>query len=445
MGKTALEIGKSYVIPALEIVCFDTLLNLYDRHEFGCCDFHSNLRSIRRNLRSSWVTDRDPFLVNQRGHPYQGSRYHGFARASGLDYWEGLAYTFMGSAFWEIAGETTPPSRNDQINTGIGGSFLGEALFRMSHLVLEREGRMSPFWREIVAGAISPPVGFNRNAFGERFRDNFHSHDPLTFTRLQVGFSGTAHNGTGFSTTKPHRSEGLVDFLIDYGLPGKRGYEYERPFDYFTFQATTSSANGFENVMTRGLLKGKEYEGRSYRGVWGLYGIYDYIAPQTYRVSSTAVALGTTAQWRTSESTAILGTVLTGVGYAAAGSTRPIDDREFHYGVAPQALASPRFAYGNQLAIVITTREYYVSRVAAAARGGHENIVRVDAALTWRVKGHHGVSLKYLGNRRASRTPTSATAHSIAAPWDSSTRISATSCSASMRGDLPALLSNEAR
>jgi len=33
---------------------------------------------------------------------------------------------------------------------------------------------------------------------------------------------------------------------------------------------------------------GREYEkGASVRGFWGLYGSYDYIAPQIFRVSST--------------------------------------------------------------------------------------------------------------------------------------------------------------
>ena len=41
--------------------------------------------------------------------------------------------------------------------------------------------------------------------------------------------------------------------------------------------------------MTRGLLAGRSYAvGERYSGVWGLYGSYDYIAPQTYRVASTA-------------------------------------------------------------------------------------------------------------------------------------------------------------
>src|SRR5207244_10245786 len=111
------------------------------------------------------------------------------------------------------------------------------------------------------------------------------------------GFSGTAQNRSGTSTTKLSRSEALVDYSIDYGLPGKPGYTYSRPFDYFSFQATTSSANGFENVMTRGLLIGREYDaGANYRGVWGLYGGYDYIAPQFFRVSSTGLSFATTGQ-----------------------------------------------------------------------------------------------------------------------------------------------------
>ncbi|HEX4781567.1 MAG TPA: DUF3943 domain-containing protein [Usitatibacter sp.] len=391
--------GKSYAIPAAEIVGFDFLVNQFDRHELECCDFNSNIHTIRRNLRSTWVVDRDPFLVNQLGHPYQGSMYHGFARASGLGFWESLGYTFAGSAFWEIAGEATPPSRNDQVATGIGGSFFGEALFRMSNLVLEH-GNIPPFWRELSAAVISPPVGFNRAAFGDRFRGIYPSHDPVYFTRLQLGFSGQAGNSSGISTAHLQKNEALADFLIDYGLPGRPGYHYERPFDYFSLQATLSSANGFENVMVRGLLKGHEYTaGERYRGVLGLYGTYDYIAPQTYQVSATGVALGTTGQYWASDKVAILGTFLLGSGYTAAGAIRS-ELPSYHYGLAPYSLAALRFIFGESVALDLTAREYYVSHVASAARGGHDNIARVDAALTFRVKGRHGVSIKYLGNRR---------------------------------------------
>jgi len=399
-----IEARKSYAIPAAEIVVFDTLLNLYDRHHFGCCDFDSNIHTIRRNLRSSWVVDSDPFTVNQLGHPYQGSMYHGFARASGLNYWEGLAYTFLGSAFWEIAGEATPPSRNDQINTGIGGSFLGEALFRMSNLVLEHEG-MTPFWREIAAAVISPPVAINRLGFGERFRTVYPSRGPVYFTRLQLGASGSPKGDTGGSNADVKRNEGLADFFMEYGIPGKRDYEYTRPFDYFTFQATASSANGFENAMTKGLLLGRAYDvGSDYRGIWGLYGHYDYIAPQTFRVSTTGLSLGTTGHWAATDIVHVIGTLAAGAGYTAASTIRSADTNEFHYGMAPLALATLRVALGDRAAIDVSAREWYVSRVFAA-RGGHENIARLDAALTIRLYKRHAISVKYLGNFRDATYP----------------------------------------
>ena len=398
-----IEAARSYAIPAAEIVAFDVLLNLFDRQHFGCCDFEVTTRSIRRNLRSSWVVDRDPFLVNQFGHPYQGSMYHGFARASGLNFWEGLGYTFLGSAFWEVAGETTPPSRNDQITTGIGGSFLGEALFRMSNLLLELSPR-SDWKRELAAAIVSPPVGINRLAFGERFRKPFASRDPIFFTRLQLGFSGTAQNSSGLSTTELRSNEALMDFFMEYGLPGKQRYEYTRPFDYFAFQATASSANGFENVLTRGLLKGKTYETDTVRGVAGLYAHYDYIAPQTFRVSSTALSLGTTADWRPRQDLTFLGTIAAGGGYAAAGTVSGTAEREFNYGLAPMALVALRAVYRDRLALDVTGREYYVSRLGNVG-GGHENIARIDAALTWRFHKRHGISIKYLGNRRDAAYP----------------------------------------
>ncbi|MGP1679275.1 MAG: DUF3943 domain-containing protein [Burkholderiales bacterium] len=397
---------KSYSIPALEIVGFEFLLNQYNRR-YVSSEYKSTWSSTSRNLHSSWVVDDDPFRTNQLGHPYAGSIYHGFARSAGLNYWEALAYTFAGSALWETAGETVPPSRNDQINTGIGGTFLGEALFRLSNLVLEHGDGTHRVLRELGAAAISPSTGFNRLVFRDRLDAIFASRDPAYYSRLQLGFSGTARNEAGTSTTQLKRKEALADFSIDYGLPGKPGYAYTRPFDYFNLQATASSANGFENLMTRGMLVGRAYEsGANQRGIWGLYGSYDYIAPQIFRVSSTALSLGTTAERRLSDSIALQGTGLVGVGYTAVGTTRAqASDLEYHYGLAPQALFALRMIFGGRASLDLTAREYFVTNTAAANRGGRDNIVRVDASYTLRIKRQHAITIKYLGNRRDAYFP----------------------------------------
>ena len=185
--------GKSYLIPALDIIGFQVLLNQFNRHYVDPPTYASNINTIQHNLHTSWVFDNDPFSTNQFLHPYQGSIYHGFARSAGLNYWESLVYTMAGSAVWEIAGETTAPSKNDQIATGIGGTFLGEPLFRMASLLLESADGTPSVWRELGAALLSPAMGFNRLAYGDRFDSIFPSHHPAVYSRVQIGVAYTDH------------------------------------------------------------------------------------------------------------------------------------------------------------------------------------------------------------------------------------------------------------
>jgi hypothetical protein len=270
---------------------------------------------------------------------------------------------------------------------------------------LEKETQLSPNWREVTAAAISPSTGFNRLAFGKRLDAIFASNNPAYYARLQVGASGTSQNTRG-PTTDTKNTELLTNFSIDYGLPGKDGYKYDRPFDYFNLETGISTGGGVESVHNRGLLIGSKYEaGPYYRGIWGLYGSYDYISPQLFRVSSTALSLGTTAQWWLSHSIALEGTATTGIGYAAAGTVRPIGERDYSYGLAPQALLALRMTYGNAAALTFNAREFFVSDVAATSRGGHENIIRADASLTYRVYQRHAVAIKYLWSHRDAAIP----------------------------------------
>lgn len=396
------EEKKSYAIPAAEIFAFDFLLNRIDRRLYGE-DYDVTASSIRRNLRGGWVVDNDPYSINQLLHPYQGSIYHGFARSAGLGFWPSLGYTFAGSLGWEIAGETTPPSKNDQVASGIAGSFLGESLFRMASLVLEKGS--SSGWRELSAAAISPPAGFNRLAFHERFSQVLDSRNAAYYSRVQLGASGGLQQGA--SPPQLKRNELLLDYSMDYGLPGKAGYRYERPWDYFAFQATASSANVVENLSTRGLLVGTDYSaGDRYRGIWGLYGSYDYIAPQVFRISSTALALGTTAQLRLPHEVTVQGSLLGGIGYAGVSTLHGMRDTDYHYGATPQGLLNLRFIFGNRAALDFNAREFFVSRVAGAGTGGRDNIARADLTLTLRVYREHGVAIKYLWSRRDATFPT---------------------------------------
>lgn len=392
---------KGYLPAALEILGFQALLNRIDYAFIGpASDYDISLHSIRNNLHSSWVVDQDPFEVNQLGHPYQGSVYFGLARSNGLNFWQSFGYAFAGSAVWEIAGETTPPSRNDQITTSIGGSFLGESLYRMSNLVLENGYGLSQGWREIATAVLSPPVAFNRYFRPGKGSDIFASNNPALFARLQLGGSTMLNNNPG-SSLAPRHNEYAADFALDYGLPGKPGYQYRRPFDYFSFGLRVTNVRGIENLYTRGLLLGTDYAaGSRLRGIWGLYGSYDFLAPQLFRVASTALSLGTNAQWQLSDGIALQGHASAGMGYTSTGTVSGTTNRQYNYGFAPQAAASLRLIFGNAFSLDLNAREFFDGKLTSPQSGGTDRVFRGDAALTWRVHRNHAIALKYITSRR---------------------------------------------
>lgn len=398
--------GRSYLIPATELLGYLFLLNQVDRNlADNERTYRTNGDTIWQHLKDqNWKIDDDGFSINQFAHPYGGSVYYGLPRSTGLGFWESSLYSAVGSFFWEMAGERSDPSINDQIFTPIGGTVLGESFFRMASLLLESGGDRPGWARELGAAVVSPPLGFNRFTFGDRFDAVYPSHQPATFARLQIGaaFSHSSHN------VSSHVADytAIGSFALDYGLPGKPGYGYERPFDYFEFELNLTNQHAVDALLARGLLFGRGYAaGESTRGVWGLYASYDYASPQVFRVSSVAVSLGTTWQTWLGRSVAVQGTVLGGGGYAGAGTFHRPGNRDYHYGFTPEGLTDLRLIFGDRAMLDVTGREYYVSDFAAPAPDGWENMVHGDASLTLRIWGRHGVGLHYSFAHRDARYP----------------------------------------
>jgi hypothetical protein len=395
---------KSYVIPALEIIGFNYLLNLYDRNFQKEDVYRTHWDTIRSNLRHGWIIDDDPFAMNQLLHPYQGAMSHGFARSAGLNYWEALPYDLGGSLLWEVAGETGPPSANDIITTTFGGSFLGESLFRMASLILEHGERHPGTVREIGAALASPATGFNRLAFN-RFDGVYSSREAPNLFRAGVGGRRNAHLKDVGAVTEIDRDEFMAVVSMSYGHPGRSGFEYSRPFDYFDFEAVASANSGSlpECVMVRGILAGRAYGSDDVHGLWGLYGVYDYMSPDVFSVSSTALAFGTTLQWRMSEKFTGQSTVLAGMGWTAVGTISDADeDRDFHYGYSPQALMALRFIYGDLLMLDFSGREYYIGSLGSHDDRERENVLRGQVELTVRVYQHHAVGIRFVSTTRNS-------------------------------------------
>src|SRR5688572_8535493 len=388
---------KSYVLPVVEIVAMDAALNRVGPLLYEPETFDVTMASIRRNLRGPWVVDDDPFQVNQFGHPYQGAMYHGIARSNGLGYWPSAVYTFAGSALWEIAGETTPPSANDQIASGIAGSFLGEPLFRISRLLLDRADNGPGGWRMLASVLASPPTGINHLLVGNPAGSPRSDAVPFSDIRVQFGATAVPSSGsrTGYSLAL---DQPRLALSMDHGYPGDASYRHERPFDYFRIESSVSN-EGLEHLSTRGLIAGADYGAGRLDGIWGLYGTYDYFSPDDFRFSSTAASFGTTLQARIAGPLVLQGSGLVGGGYAATHTEGQPDD--FHYGVAPQALVNLRLIAGRRAAVDLTAREYFVSGVGGFGTAQRDLIFVGDAWLAFRVYRRHGLAVTY---QRAGRS-----------------------------------------
>ena len=183
------------------------------------------------------------------------------------------------------------------------------------------------------------------------------------------------------SLTQPLISNAAVaDFAVEYGIPGKPGYAYHRPFDYFDLQFTSSTATRFENIFTRGLLAGRGVRrgsGPLARGLGTLWQLRLRGAADLQGVERRAVARNDGAAESRRVERDSEPTLLAGVGYGAGGGLNSPDSTDYHYGLTPQVLGSMRFIPGDRAAVDLTFRDYYVSRYASS-RAGSENIARAE-------------------------------------------------------------------
>jgi hypothetical protein len=225
----------------------------------------------------------------------------------------------------------------------------------------------------------------------------FPSRDPAVFQWVRLGEGLIVSDRTGESSTRRNHQETLT-YSMAYGLPGKPNYSYTRPFDYFQVDVgATSRANIFENITTRGLLLGKKYEvGNSYRGIWGLYGSFDYISPRFFRVSSTAASLGTTYQWWLAPTVALQGTMLGGIGLGAGGKAFSETDRDYHFGATGRGLLALRLILGDVAMLDMTGRGYYISSLGGSKPKGTEVISHLETGLFFRIYGHHALGIQYV-------------------------------------------------
>ena len=126
----------------------------------------------------------------------------------------------------------------------------------------------------------------------------------------------------------------------------------------------------------------------------------DYVAPDDFHLSSTALSFGTTLQASISESLMVKSSGLLGAGYVAAHSVDRRDARNYHYGIAPQALANLRLITGRRAALEVTAREYFVSGLGGFGTRQLDLVFLGDGSLAIRLYRRHALGFTYQIARR---------------------------------------------
>jgi hypothetical protein len=253
---------------ALEGLAVNLTLNRFDawvRNAYNPREGHwarVGPRTWSANLRDGWEWDTDEFSTNMFMHPVHGAVYFRAGRENGLNFWESIPLSFLGSAEWEYFGETARPSLNDFYNTSFGGIALGEMTYRLAALVRDNRGRgVGRIFRELAAVPLDPIGSLRRLLNGDFTRV---SADPVVrgpgalALQLQGGVRLAVDSG-------PARRRSAASALIaqlDYGDAFTRSYA--QPFDVFTARLLIGAgASPVNELRVAGRLFGHEFTNRS--------------------------------------------------------------------------------------------------------------------------------------------------------------------------------------
>jgi hypothetical protein len=251
------------------------------------------------NANKGWEYDGDNFLTNQFSHPYHGSTFFNAGRVNGYSFWESVPFALTGSAVWEYFGETYRPAFNDWIATGVTGSFLGEALYRLSILITDNTATGADrVWSEIGGALVNPVRGFTRLVTGEASKvfPNPPEKQPGDYRAvLTAGVRRMDADGTDLVKDAVTQAFGSVEF--SYG--SVHTSSLSTPFSSFNMAVAVALPNRTEDstgVLNRVSVAGVLYGWRlqasdTCRQALSIRGFYDYMSNPAFEFGQTAVSL----------------------------------------------------------------------------------------------------------------------------------------------------------
>jgi len=335
--------GHRFLRTAAEVEGVNIFLTLYNRYVLRSgpeiAEFQISFDSVKENVQNGFEWDDNNFKTNHFMHPYHGSLYFNAARSNGYDFYESIPFCFAGSFLWEYTGETNHASINDWINTSLGGASVGEALYRISNMVLDNEARGSErWWREIGGFFINPMRGLNRMLTGEWTA--VHANPP---DRRPQHLYGSVRAGIRtIGDTSVFKDSSTRAFIALYGTFGDPFQEdMEKPFDHFDgwFQLNFGKQEGDSDTIglmgSRGWLYGKDvYRSERARHILAAYYLFDYYDNESYTFGSQSVAASLLSRFVTTEDVEVRTSLYTKL--IILGATKDdyfnISGRQYDYG-----------------------------------------------------------------------------------------------------------------
>ena len=281
-------IKKRPLIAISEAITLNMGVWLFDKYVLKADYANIDWESIKYNFKTGFVWDNDSFSINLLSHPYHGNLYYNSARSNGLNFFESFAVATGSSLMWEMFMETEPSSINDFFSA-IGGTALGEVMFRISSLILDdsKRGRKRVS-REVTAALVSPMRAFNRLTQGEI--GNVHTYN--TFESERQPFKVTAGVAWRYLAKNNHLFRGdngmAINLTMEYGDPFYN--DNYKPFDYFSLKAMFNIFGGqpaVGSINAIGMLWGRSFvpmEGHDM--TVGIFQHYDFYQSSELKKSS---------------------------------------------------------------------------------------------------------------------------------------------------------------
>lgn len=387
-------------IPAGRVLLSDGFVWVLDRYVYNFDWSHINKDTWKNNIKKGWEWDQDGFGVNFLGHPYTGNFYFTIARSNGYNYWQSLPFAVEGSLLWEYFGETTRPSYNDIMNTPISGAFLGEALYRLSSNMLDDTKRGgNRFFRELVAGILTPTRALNRLTQGKMFRhttQEVYQKEPLNVTLFGGAHRVNENNKFGTGTTN-----GVFNLQFDYGDPFEA--RPRKPFDFFKLKVEIDINNNrklVETVTGYGLLVGRSYMTRRKRPfMFGLFQHYDYYDNNLFELGSFGFGPGVVSKLPLTTHTNLYSSVhIAGVPLAGNstrfGSINP-EVKDYNYGGGFEGKADETLNIGKWVSVGFSAYYYWVYTYPNQGTAGLSQVAILKPRISVRLFGGTSIGMEH--------------------------------------------------